>query len=267
MNSFACIWVARIGMLENPMLRNRIAETNITVGQWTKSEWKCHVTDHTISRSTKWLVGSVLLFGHWSLKLPLFLVLAWALVAIQHHKRSCCSRNGHVRNFDRQDVDVAGVRHRQTGPGPRGSSDLWCSCREYKSKLCSMEFTCRHGYLRESAYQHCGESLCRELRININGVVINFTCTSALFRQGQTRSWLWGMVSNHALWIDLQNMQSHSITGVLSHRIHQSSSQWWAINRKLVSDHVRSFLEVVWHIAWSLSESYIYICLWEWNQK
>ena len=45
--------------------------------------------------------------------------------------------------------------------------------------------------------------------------------------------------------LSCMNMQSHSITGVLSPRIHQSSSQWWAINGKLVSDHVRSFLEVV----------------------
>ena len=42
--------------------------------------------------------------------------------------------------------------------------------------------------------------------------------------------------------------------------IHQSTSQWWAINGKLASDHVQSFMEVVWHIVWSLSESYI--CLW-----
>ena len=63
-----------------------------------------------------------------------FLVLAWPPVTIQHRKRSRHSRNGHVQNFDRQgDVDVTGVRHGQTGPGPRGSSDLWClSCREYK---------------------------------------------------------------------------------------------------------------------------------------
>ena len=62
--------------------------------------------------------------------------------------------------------------------------------------------------------------------------------------------------AGHKVWYQIMlsglscmNMQSHSITGILSHRIHQSSSQWWAINRKLVSDHVRSFLEVVGHIA------------------
>ena len=45
--------------------------------------------------------------------------------------------------------------------------------------------------------------------------------------------------------LSCMHMQSHSITGVLSHRIHLSTSQWWAINGKLVSDHVRSFMELV----------------------
>ena len=57
--------------------------------------------------------------------------------------------------------------------------------------------------------------------------------------------------------LSCMHMQSHSITGVLSHRIHHSTSQWWAINGKFVSDHVRSFMEVVWHSVWSLS-----VCLW-----
>ena len=52
--------------------------------------------------------------------------------------------------------------------------------------------------------------------------------------------------------LSCMHMQSHSITSVLSHRIHQSSSQWWAINGQLVWDHVRSFQEVVWHVVWSL---------------
>ena len=30
-----------------------MAETNITVGQWTKSEQKQHVTDHAVSQSGK----------------------------------------------------------------------------------------------------------------------------------------------------------------------------------------------------------------------
>ena len=95
------------------------SETNITVGQRTKSERKCHVTDHTISRSDK-MAGQIVevccCSGHWSAHS--FLALAWAPVAIQYLKRSRHSRNGHVRNFNRQDVDVAGVRHGQTGPGP-----------------------------------------------------------------------------------------------------------------------------------------------------
>jgi len=45
--------------------------------------------------------------------------------------------------------------------------------------------------------------------------------------------------------LSCMHMQSHSITGVLSHNIHQSSSKWWAIIGNFVSDHVPSFLEVV----------------------
>jgi len=82
-----------------------VSETNITVSQPTKSERKCHMTDQHYHSLTKCPVGSVLLLGHWSAHC--LLVLARAPVTIQRRKRSRNSRNGHVQNFDWQDVDVA----------------------------------------------------------------------------------------------------------------------------------------------------------------
>jgi len=186
---------------------------------------------------TRWPVGSVLLLEHWSA--CCFLVLAWAPVAIQHCT-SCRSRNG-----DRQDVDVAGVQHGQTAPGPRGSSDPWCSsCREYKS-TCSVEFCRRHGYLWEPAYQQCGGPLCWERSTSMESWSMSH---APLYSSDEGRQGAGHKLCYHCTLSGLScmHMQTRSITGVLSHRTHQSSGQWWAINGKLVSDHVPSFLEVVW---------------------
>ena len=78
---------------------------------------------------------SVLLLGHWSVHF--FLVLVWAPVVIQHCK-SRHLRNGHVQNFSRQDVDVAGVQHGQTGPGPHGSWLLICGVQAAESTKVSL---------------------------------------------------------------------------------------------------------------------------------
>ena len=132
---------------------------------------------------------SVLLLGHWSVHF--FLVLAWAPVVIQHCK-SRHLRNGHVQNFSRQDVDVAGVQHGQTGPGPHGSWLLICGVQAAESTKVSLA---PWNLLQAWVPQRISIGLPATwwtvmLRaININGVMINVARTSALFIRGQTRSW------------------------------------------------------------------------------
>jgi len=86
--------------------------------------------------------------------------------------------------------------------------------------------------------------------INISGVAINVTY-APLHCSDEDRQGAGHELCCHCTLSGLScmHMQSHSIAGVLIHRIHQSSSQRWAIIGNLVSDHVQSFLEVVWHIV------------------
>ena len=136
--------------------------------------------------------GSVLLLGHWSAHF--FLVLAWAPVTIQHCKRSRGSRNGHVRNFNRQDVDVAGVWHGQTGPGPPMAlliCDVWAA-ESTKVSFAPWNLFAGMG-TSENQHTHVGlQAMWWTIMlraININGVVIDVARTSAIFIRGQTRSW------------------------------------------------------------------------------
>jgi len=92
----------------------------------------------------------LLLLGHWSARC--FLVLAW--VKSPFEKWPCA------------ELQLARCRCRCSATQThrtRTSSDLWClRCREYKNKLCSLEFIRRHGYLRESVYQQRGGLLCNQ---------------------------------------------------------------------------------------------------------
>ena len=130
--------------------------------------------------------------------------------------------------------------------------------REYKSKLCSLEFIRRHGYLRESTYLQCGGPLCWERSTSVESWSMSHAplhCSDE-GRQGAGHELCYHCTLS-GLSLSCMHTQSHSITGVLSHRIHQSSSQWWAINGKLVSYYVRSFLEVVWHCLITFRKLYL----------
>ena len=152
-------------------------------------------------------------------------------------------------NTDKQDQDLVAL--------------LICGVRaaeSTKSKLCSLELIRWNEYFRESAYQQRGGPLCWEqsTSLELRSMLHAPLHSSDEGRQGAGHKLCYHFTLSG---LSCMNMQSHSIIGVLSHRIHQSSSQWWAINGKLMSDHVRSFLEVVGHIVWSLSKSYICLCM------
>jgi len=157
-----------------------VSETNITVSQWTKSKRKCHMTNQRYYGLTKWLVGSVLLLGHWSAHC--FLVLAsmtssrdtapkkksppekWPCAELWSAKCRCSlvprlstpqNLEAYVFAYCKRSktggIEGLGTRLCRCQDQDLVASDLWCSsCREYKSKFCSLEFIHRHGYLRES---------------------------------------------------------------------------------------------------------------------
>ena len=214
--------------------RHNASETNITVGQRTKSERKRHVTDHAVSQSDK--MASRKCPAAQASEPPLFPSASISCVVAQHRKqgyissrrsrsgRSSCSSRGTWPRAElrsaRPDVDVAKVQQKQTGPRPRGSSVI-STCREYKSKLISMNSICR--YLRIPATCVWSDDVSR---------------TSSLCKQGAGHE-----LRFHCTLAQHVHVHVYSYHKPVNHRIHalaSTSSEWWAINGKLVSDHVRS---------------------------
>ena len=192
-------------------------------------------------------------------------MLALAPVVIQHHKR------GYTKSpFKKWPcVELRSARSCwccrsvtwPNRPGSCGSSVVFGLQKVQKETLPHEIYSQAWiPYLRESTYQQHGgrgpSTMFWAINIGGNAVLhVSLSCSNE-GRQGAGHDR--AMLSLHALWFELH---VHVVTFNYKCILSQNSLILKPIVGKLVSEHVRSFLGVVWHIVWSLSESYICLCL------
>ena len=113
-------------------------ETNITVGQRTKSDHKCHATDHAVSRSDK--MTDRKRPAPVALERPRFSGSSGGTAKKAKRQVAISTFEKWQLNYDREHQTLTWLKCDRDTRDKDVVALLWCSaCREYQGKICSLK--------------------------------------------------------------------------------------------------------------------------------